>query len=167
MALFRCSTSGGGGGSGNITELIPTMTSNTTPSGKCTLRAQGSADHTAYYAFDNNKDTYFGGSASGSGSSRYNWVAYTFDAPVKATMAVVIPHNSTTTSSIYVDGSNNHVDYQTVGDFDILSETKTCTSGKVYYFKLNPTQAYKTYRVYMVSNSGSIGCYYFQIFGEE
>lgn len=157
---------GGSGGSGNMTELIPTMTSDTTPSGKCTFQARGDTDHAAYHAFDNAINTYFGGSASGSGSSRYNWVAYTFDAPVKATMAVVIP-NSATTLSIYVDGSNNHVDWQTVGDFDVLSETQTCTSNKVYYFKLNPTQAYKTYRVYMVSNSSAIGCYYFQIFGEE
>lgn len=156
------------GGGGTVTDLIPTMTSNTTPSGKVTYLARDSASHDGFYAFDNNKNTYCGDSSSGSSPNYYNWVAYTFDAPVKATLAVVIPFNYTeSTSEIYIEGSNNHVDWQTEGDFTRISEIKTCPSSGVCYFELNPTQAYRTYRVYMKSSGTRLGCFYFQIFNAE
>ena len=58
---------------------IPTMTSNTTPSGEA-FAISGSSDP-AYMAFDNNASTWWGGPVSNA------WVAYDFGQPVKVCMA--------------------------------------------------------------------------------
>lgn len=161
MALIRCGTSGGSGGSGNITELIPTMTSNTTPNtGECHAWAIYNSSYAAFYAFDNKSNT-IGGNSSYQG---HNWFAYKFATAPKADFAIFIP---SVNGTVYIDGSDDFVDWQSMGNFTILSETQTVEAGKVYYFPLSTNKTWQTYRAYLSTSGVGAGCYYFQLFKVE
>ena len=150
-----------GGGGGTITELIPTMTSNTTPNtGECHLWARESASYDAFKAFDNNSTIQAGHSTH----QGHNWFAYKFATAPKADFAIFIP---SVNGTVYIDGSDDFVDWQSMGNFTTLSETQTVEAGKVYYFPLSTNKTWQTYRAYLSTSGTGAGCYYFQLFKVE
>lgn len=135
----------GGGSLTEMTALIPTMTSDTTPSGGAHLYARDSSTHAAYKAFDGNISTFAGHSGTD------NWVAYKFPSAVSAKVAILCAmsdSSSATLSNVKIDASNNFVDWQTLGTFTTISDTGlTLSKGEAKLIPINPTIPYQTYRV--------------------
>ena len=159
MALFRCASGSGGGGGGSLKALIPSMTADTTPSGKVTYSVNSS--YPAYQAF---KRTIQSGWWIAGSAYANNWIKYEFDSPVIAQMAMwMIAGNSDVGSqTITIEASNDDTNYVPL----VSSEQVTYCFN---YIELNNSTAYKYYKFTVNSstvNTGTTGVN-IQLFGSE
>ena len=117
---------------------IPTMTSNTQPSGiasASSVYSGGSWPYDAYVAFNPNQQN------SGWFPSTYSnqWLKYKFDTPMKA-KAITVSSISRSITSIKLYGSNDDSNYELISDTFDASVTKKplpLNSQKYLYYRFN------------------------------
>ena len=133
-----------------IKALIPTMTSNTTPSGECSEYG-GNSSYLPYRLFDNNTSTFWEGADT---TISNVWVQYKFD---KKTCVEKIeltnrsdPSNYMTSFSANLQGSNNGVDFNT-----ITSISSSINNGEKLAFSFFNNNYYLYYRLKFTSATGS------------
>lgn len=118
---------------------VPTMTSNTTPSGQCI----GSGETSTYYkAFDGDNSTYFY-IRNNTGYSDY--VGYTFTAAVKVFKVGVIVGAVV----LYIEGLNG-ASWESIGEIKGAGST-------LVYTRISPNSSYSNYRVRLKTPYGSTG----------
>ena len=128
----------------NCLPLIPTMTSDTTPSGECSASsANTNSNHITYHAFDNNDSTFW----SSAESSIPAWIKYKFPNKVCVRKAKIKPfkdNGGTHCKDFVIQGSNNDSNWT-----DLYSGTnpKGSTADIVVNFANN--NKYQYYRCYM------------------
>ena len=144
----------------NLIALIPTMTSNTTPSGVVSA-INADSNYPAYYAFDNNNDT-----AWWSKSTSNGWIAYKFPSAKCVTKALLIPTydgGGARVKNYKIQASNDGNNWITLytGVCNNLSDEQIVT------FK-NAT-SYTNYRIFVVDNyvaNGGISIKTVQLYGK-
>jgi hypothetical protein len=129
---------------------VPTMTSNTTPSGECFADSEyssGALSFNAYKAFDNNdSNTSIWASAKAKNSTDV-YVGYRFTNAVKIVKISTFWLNWTNTQ-YKIQGSSDGSNY-----VDINTFTDT-TSATINNHILNNTNNYQYYRMYCISQTG-------------
>lgn len=106
--------------------LIPTMTSNTTPSGIVSASAEYSTDYKAFKAFDNDDSTRW---ASTGSTDQY--IQYEFTSPQEVKKILIYPYFANSNSSakdITIKCSNNGTDWNSLESYtlDNTDGMKTC-----------------------------------------
>lgn len=135
----------------SYTPLVPTMTSNTTPSGEVLFdsgqTSSGTGSTNYYYLFNNVlSDTYIVGVST---STSWQYFGYDFGNPIIVDRVGIYGYYSSGTISIKVQGYNGTewVDVYDIG---------TYTSSKAYqYFEFNNSTAYSKYRFYCTKGTAS------------
>lgn len=132
--------------------LVPTMTSDTTPSGECSASSVYQS-YNAYLAFDGNI-TDNGWVATGNTDC---WIQYKFENPIKVNHVSLIPRNSSGNSGINnfkVQGSNDGNVFE-----DIYTGKCNGTVGSYQRFTFNNDNHYLYYRIHIVDiYSGATYC---------
>lgn len=131
--------------------LIPTMTSNTTPSGVVSASSVYSNTYAPYKAFDGNLATGWYCAWLNTG----NWLSYQFPNPVKANRVSIYIVDSgvyTTTFTVKIQASNDGSNWTDVSGDLVVEKTKTTS-----YFDLSTSAKYLYYRVYIVNGSSTAG----------
>lgn len=155
----------GGGGSQPEPEskaLIPTMTSDTTPSGVCFSSGAGSNTYAAWKAFDNSTSTYF----LTPDNVAHAYIGYMANSPWVAKYLTYKSLNSgydgSAAISIKVQGSHDG------STWDDLSNEVTLvgTSSGTIDFGANKT-AYSSYRIYKTAGNRGMAVQEIQIYGYE
>lgn len=130
---------------------VPTMTSDTTPSGTASAINQYSASYAAWKAFDNNDSTAWIGSTGSAASYSNRWIGYAFTNPLTI-KRMYVKFDAYTTSASYkvqaYDGTN-WVD---------ISDVNTSLDG--YTFVNSKSQRYSQYRLFIVSQTVTSSSYY-------
>lgn len=125
--------------------LVPTMTSNTTPSGECFSNGVYQ-NHEAYHAFDNDINTRW----QGTDSVVPAWIGYTFTEPKIINRVKIIYIRSKT---IKIQASNDGF----VNDINDLTDVITTDAIEDNTFTLNisfnNSKAYSSYRVYTITTT--------------
>lgn len=140
---------------------VPTMTSNTTPSGECS--ASDESQQNAYKAFDGNSSDWWN-----TNNSTNQWVAYEFTSPVCVTAISLIPDNSSSTS--YDRIKNFKVQGYDNGDWEDIYTgiAQVTTSAVEQSFSFANNKSYAKYRIYVLdSYSGKIGLRTLQFYGRH
>lgn len=133
---------------------IPTMTSDTTPSGTCSAKDTYSG-YPAYYAFDNDETTEVASSTSGTPW----WVKYTFAEAITAKVFKIVNRSSAYITQYKLQGTNDST-WVDLGTYTNGAGNTTQT------FSLDNSTAYKSYRVYVTANDGNgNGAKEIQIYG--
>lgn len=105
--------------------LVPIMTSNTTPSGEASASAEYSSDYKAFKAFDNNDGTRW---ASNGTTNQY--IQYAFANPQEVKKILIRPYFATNSSAknITIKCSNNGTDWSSLGSYTLENTDgmKTC-----------------------------------------
>ena len=136
----------------NIKALIPTMTSNSAPSGNASGSSIITSDFDYYKAFDK-KDTTFW--CSGSRETTNQYLTYKFDNPVCVKKVVLKNHSDSSRlaspKNFRIEASNNNATWNTLGTFfntnnDALGEMEFSFSNSTYY---------SYYRIYVIDRNGS------------
>lgn len=128
--------------------LIPTMTSNTSPSGIASASSNYGVNYDAWRAFDKTSTMW------GSSNNTFpQWIAYEFNIP-KAVSQYTIKADNWSTTPPYnwtFEGSNDGTTWTTL-------DTRTNITGWSPYekrtFSFANTTSYKKYRLYMTANNG-------------
>lgn len=134
---------------------VPTMTSNTTPSGVASGSGTAGSGYEFYRAFDNNDNTSWQGSGSTSGSALGEYVEYQFTTPI--TVGIVNTYGGSynaTNAQFTIKGSNDGTNYTNLATFNVsgTSTTKKTT--------ISNTSAYRRLRVECTNNSGTTAIFY-------
>lgn len=137
----------------NNPNIIPTMTSNTSPSGVASASSnQESATYGAWKAFDKNTTTgYPWQTTTGTVEA---WLQYEFANPTVITQYSIMPTTNNLTSapkSWRFEGSNDGV------NFDLLHEVWGSTgwlNSTKRIFNFSNSKNYKMYRIYITENNG-------------
>lgn len=123
-----------------LTTKVPTMTSNTTPSGKISSNATVHQTNYLWLAFDGNNSTY----AYWTNTSN-PWIQYEFTEAVCIKKVSVIPHYSSQ-FGLYAKGFTIEAYNEDTSQWDnFVTDTFTNTSGERTY-TLNNDNKYKKYR---------------------
>lgn len=137
---------------------VPTMTSNTTPSGECVYSTEFSElSYYAYKAFDGNSSSRW--AAQGSGAIRNQYVGYKFTQPIvvnKVSLTAAYVNNYTRVKNYHIDGrvdSNSEWVSLYTGIVQNTSSTHTDT------ILISNETAYQDYRIYVVDNYASSNDY--------
>ena len=132
--------------------LVPTMTSDTTPSGECSASSVFKS-YNAYLAFDGNI-TDIGWVATGNTDC---WIQYKFENPIKVNHVSLVPRNSSGNSGIKnfkIQGSNDGNIFE-----DIYTGKCNGTVGSYQTFTFNNNDDYLYYRIHIVDiYSGATYC---------
>jgi len=128
---------------------VPTMTSNTTPSGECFANHEFDTSSKAYMAFDNNPNTMWSGSGTGAFPSI---IGYKFSSAKKIKIFKIMPNynnSKTDIGNFIIEGSNDGTTYT-----QILSDIipNGVNSNIWFTFIANNMTAYEYYRIYITSN---------------
>jgi hypothetical protein len=116
--------------SGNGKGLVPTMTSDTTPSGEAIGSNRYSEAYSYYRAFDGKDDTYCNVTSVGS------YVGYDFEKNVLITKVKFRTYaDGWKNTSIIIKGSNDKTTWT-----DLSGELTTNTANTDYYFNINPNK---------------------------
>ena len=132
--------------------LVPTMTSNTTPSGTASAISEYDTAHAAWKAFDgDDSSTSFWVSSAGSSTSYSNlYVGYTFT-EAKIIRSYYVKFKSEATACTYkLQGSNDGTNWTDIGS------TSTKLDGLNY---VDNDTAYTSYRLFIVSQTTSATSY--------
>lgn len=128
---------------------VPTMTSNTTPSGVCSASSENSSGTTpAWKAFDNDNSTMW---SSAIDQITNQWLSYQFASPKKICMVVLT--NVTRSSNIYLPANckiqytSNYVDVKSFVNSDVQSETTKVV--------LDEPLTSEYWRLFMADNTGN------------
>ena len=154
---------GDGYTSEGIDSLIPTMTSNTTPSGICSASSIYNSDYPAWKAFDGTTGTW--NSVTG---ETHSFVAYAFPYSVVAKSISyfdVANASSNGTVGIKFQASNDGSNW-----IDLTSEiTLVCTSAKQSgaVSLADNTTSYTNYRMYLSNGSNGLCCRGVQVYGYD
>ena len=135
---------------------VPTMTSDTTPSGVASASTVYSADYAAWKAFNFSESN---GWAAHSSYTTNAWVRYEFNNPM-----VIKKFTATMTNRSYLD--NMKVQGSNTGNSNDFTDLLTCSvseSGTITK-NVNNSTAYKYYRVFGNTNTNGYG-YHFQFYG--
>ena len=124
-----------------LVPLVPTMTSDTTPSGEC-ISSSNQSDTDAYMAFDQNDNTLWASNTLGS-----SWLGYTFTSKQKVSRFRLKYYADRVVPSVTVQGSD---DGTTWNDIDTIT---TSTSADAEYSFDNNTSYYE-YRLVFNMSSG-------------
>lgn len=125
--------------------LVPTMTSNTTPSGEASASSVF-GNYQPYYAFSGEGDTntehrWF------SSAGMPQWLQYRFDNPVVVNCIRLLSSNVGGPKTSKIQGSNNGVDW------DDLCDVPNCSSAQTWYdVQFNNKNSYQYYRIYITSS---------------
>lgn len=129
---------------------VPTMTSDTTPSGTCSADRTNSGS-AAYRAFDGDASTYWT-----AGQSVEHYIRYAFTSAVKCYVAKVTTPAYTQTFSIRGDGT------------DTLHSSVTQSASTTEVYVLNTNQSYSSYELYITaSGNGWCTIHEIQFYGRE
>jgi len=130
---------------------VPTMTSNTTPSGTAFAITAYSADYAAWKAFDGNDSSAWISSAASSSASYSNlYVGYTFT-EAKIIRSYYVKFKSEVTACTYkLQGSNDGTNWTDIGS------ASTKLDGLNY---IDNDTAYTSYRLFIVSQTVSSSSY--------
>lgn len=135
---------------------VPTMTSNTTPSGVASADSEYSTSYQAYKVFDNNNSTYYLGNTVSSGSSVFGnglWIQYEFVNAVKIFKVYVLPNDlSATIKNMVLKGSNDGTNFTTIKSF-----TETISGSNAWNGIVNSETAYKYIRLEMSQSTSTSG----------
>ena len=140
-----------------IIALVPAMTSNTTPSGKCIA----SADSTnAYKAFNQNASDFWGSGVSSSAS-----IGYMFSSKTKVKYIEITNRSDsgiTSPKNLIVQGSDDGTNWN-----DIVNYTNSnTTNGDKWKINVNANTAYKYWRLNITSlNSQYLNIAEIQLYG--
>lgn len=131
----------------------PTMTSDTTPSGRCFGSSLYSTNYKYWYAFDNNASKAWYPSYASGGSQAGQYCGYKFTSQTKAHYIKLKYKSRSSDSVIKFQGSNDGSTY-----IDLREITVSNTGGTDSYFDgswtITNDNAYEYYRVYIVSGTG-------------
>lgn len=131
---------------------VPTMTSNSAPSGTASCSSVYSSNY-AYYAFDNKTNTYWNGNTAAN-----EWLTYEFPSAVIARKFKLIPRYSDgcRIKNYKIQGSNDGTTYTDL--YSGQCANQDYSSNPIYDNITNDT-AYKYYRLYVTDNYPA-GMYY-------
>ena len=105
--------------------LVPTMTSDTTPSGEAIASGRWASDYGIYAVFDNDVSTYWQSNPGGGGTGNGTYIGYKFPSKTRVVRAIITGFGYAASGDIYylkLQGSN---DKSTWID---LSESTQCTN---------------------------------------
>lgn len=137
---------------------VPTMTSDTTPSGVASASSIYSAEYAAWKAFNFSESK--GWAAHGSYTTDA-WVRYEFDNPMVIKRFVATMTSGSYLNNMKVQGSNTG----NSDDFTDLLTFSVSASGTITE-NVNNSTAYKYYRVFGTTNTNGYG-YHFQFYGRK
>lgn len=137
---------------------VPTMTSNSTPSGQCSASSWYTYNNGGpiWHAFDGNNDTHWW-TEVGSGSSPSGWIQYEFTSAVKVYGVVLYNDNSYPVQKIVSCQAANSGSFTTLTD----GEQALPSGERTYKFSVNPSEAYTKYRLNVYSTTMA-STYYIQ-----
>ena len=132
---------------GDSTVKVPTMTSNTAPSGEVIFSSVYSSSYPAYYAFDGNNSTFWSSQSSGN-----QYVGYKFTHAVKVNTLFIYPNLSAgTTYEFELQGSNDGSVYTPIDTFEVDGLTPTYVSinndDSYMYYKISRTGGWQAYAI--------------------
>ncbi|MDR6715868.1 MULTISPECIES: SPRY domain-containing protein [Paenibacillus] len=130
--------------------LIPVMTSNTTPSGKATTSSIYHVNYSAWKAFDRLDDQYPWASTSKTG-----WLAYEFSKPVVIAKYAILANSAELTQapkSWIFEGSSDGVNWTVL---DAQNNQVGWQSGLKREFAIINKKSFIQYRINVIDNNGS------------
>ena len=132
---------------------VPTMTSNTAPSGTCSASSSYNTSYDAYCAFNTSK---YGWSPNGSDTSK--WIQYQFDTAVKVYELAIRVREGMISGPITISSSSDGSEFTQIGN------TSSGASATTSYIYLTPISGHSYYRVTTpsINTSRSI---YLQLYG--
>ena len=134
-----------------LVPLVPTMTSNTTPSGRVIYDSQyNSTTYAAWKAFDRNTSSEW----SSTDTSMPHWCGYDFEKPVIVNMISLWPGNdniSTRIKDFKIQGSNTGNE----NDWNDIYTGVAENINNYQYINFNNSSSYRYYRIYIMSRHGS------------
>lgn len=149
-----------------LTTKIPTMTSNTTPSGECISGGYNASGQENYKAFDNNASTFFASSQSSTGAGAY--IGYNFDEAIsvkRVDFNLWISYSgSSCTQVLELQGSNDGATWTDISEVTITYTGSTPNKNNVI---VSNNANFKYYRIYKKSASiaSRLGAYMLQFYG--
>lgn len=136
--------------------LVPIMTSNTTPQGEAFASNEYSSDFYAFKAFDGDNDTSWSCSI-GSQYAVNQYVGYEFINPVVVTSVFILPGEAGNTSANGCRVKNYKIEGSNDGTWTTLaSSTYTASNSTGEVLTFNNTSAYRYYRCYVVDNYANL-----------
>jgi len=141
-------------------DLIPVMTSNTSPSGQASASScMDTTIHAPWKALDGNNES--GVSSrwiSSVSSSLPQWISYKFDAPVIARNYYIVPETGgcadRAPKDFILQGSNNGTSWTTLDTRSNITLSNYKSAG--LSFSVNNPGSYTYYRLYVTAVNGSI-----------
>ena len=131
--------------------LIPTMTSDSSPSGQVSFSSKWSRSWSGYYAFDKVLDDTANGHPNGWSTAKgyqNGWLAYEFDEPkqiCKYTITACTGYNNTSPKSWDFQGSNDKGN--TWSRLDSRNNETEWKDGEKRIYTFNNSKKYKVYRI--------------------
>lgn len=139
---------------GQYASLIPTMTSNTAPSGVASASSEYGTGYEAYRAF-NGQDSSASNYWTTSAGNTTGWLKYQFPVAKIVRGYGIVPYNvdvSYSPGTWTFEGSNNNTDWTVL-------DTRTNVGGwfasTQQYFSISNTAAYTYYRINVTANKGA------------
>lgn len=134
---------------------VPTMTSNTTPSGQASASSIATSAYDAYKAFDNSvAPSVSSGWVSGK-STFPQWIQYEFTSPVSIKRANIIFNSINVTANIKISASTDNSNF-----IDLIDET-IVTGNENKIVNIENDNSYLIYRLTIISqsrnSSGTVG----------
>lgn len=144
--------------------LVPTMTSDTTPSGQVIYSSvwqDGTGAYKSWYAFDGNDSTGWAGTIQTG-----NYIGYHFENPVRVTKAYMVNQQQGTSASFRIQASNDGTNWVSVSDEIVYGGSENPSTFNV---EVNTDGNYYTYyRLYNISSvSTTANTYTLQFYGYE
>ena len=138
--------------------LIPVMTSNTSPSGVAASSSNYSNEYAPWKAFDGNNNS---GTASrwisSASASMPQWISYKFNLATYAGSYYILPETGgcadRAPKNFRLQGSNDNVNWTTLDARTDINLSTWNGSGKT--FNISNPGSYKTYRLYVTATNGS------------
>ena len=134
---------------------VPTMTSNTTPSGTCSA-SESYGSTPPWYAFSASGDSYNGWLTNGSALPQ--WIQYLFPSAKIITSYTIIPWSADnfpgrSPTAWKLQGSNDGSTWTDLDTQSISSSSWVSNTAATFYMSSNTT-AYLYYRLYITANGG-------------
>ena len=130
-----------------IMALVPTMTSDTTPSGQV-ISSGNYTNQEAWKAFDNNLSTTW----SSANNTMPQYIGYKFTSQKTVTRVDITKRVSqVSTMTCKLQGSNDGTDWVDIGDS--FTHTSSNTSATIDTYNFNNSTPYLYYRIYIISNT--------------
>lgn len=147
-----------------LVPLVPTMTSDTTPSGECSASSITSGGYDAWRAFDGN-DSANGWCPEISTTSLIgSWIKYAFPYQVKVDRIRALQKDSAPTDTTYkLEASNDDTNWTTISDSLTITKNSVVTFSDV-----TTSTKYSYYRITMLTNTvtGTTKGFKFQFYGK-